>query len=114
MPSAAVCDQGGYSWITEVDAFSGAGLPYGVFDFNGDTVFDSRDNVEYTSGGTTVSAPVSGKRLTGEGLLKSPTVISAGEKEYKVGSGTAGGIVVVSEKGTTGAPRTSWRQLLSQ
>ena len=114
VPSAAVCDQGGYSWITEVDAFNGGGLPYGVFDFTGDNVFDSRDNVEYTSGGTSLSAPVSGKRLTGEGLLKSPTVISAGEKEYKVGSGTAGGIVVVSEKGTTGAPRTSWRQLLSQ
>jgi hypothetical protein len=43
--------------------------------------------------------------------MKSPTVISAGEKEYKVGSGTAGGIVVITEKGTTGSPRTSWRQI---
>ncbi|MGB9128627.1 MAG: PilC/PilY family type IV pilus protein [Thiobacillus sp.] len=114
VPSAAVCDQGGYSWITEVDALSGAGLTYSVFNFNGDTVFDSGDNVSYASGGDTVSASVSGKKLAGEGLLKSPTVISAGEKEYKVGSGTAGGIVVVSEKGTTGAPRSSWRQLFFQ
>lgn len=114
VPSAAVCDQGGYSWLTEVDAFSGAGLPYSVFNFNNDTVFDSGDDVTYTSGGSTESAPVSGTKLSSEGLLKSPTVISAGEKEYKVGSGTAGGIVVVTEKGTTGAPRTSWRQLFPQ
>ncbi|WP_081616693.1 pilus assembly protein [Thiobacillus thioparus] len=114
VPSAAVCDQGGYSWLTEVDAFTGAGLPYSVFNFNGDTVFDSSDYVSYTSGGSTVNAAVSGKKLASEGLLKSPTVISAGEKEYKVGSGTAGGIVVVEEKGTTGVPRTSWRQLFPQ
>lgn len=114
VPSAAVCDQGGYSWITEVDAFSGASLSYSVFDFDGDGLFDSDDYVDYTSGGTAESSPVSGKKLAGEGLLKSPTVISAGEKEYKVGSGTAGGIVVVTEKGTTGAPRASWRQLFPQ
>lgn len=114
VPSAAVCDQGGYSWITEVDAFSGAGLPYSVFNFNNDTVFDEDDYVEYTESGQSVSSPVSSTKLSGEGLLKSPTVISAGEKEYKVGSGTAGGVVVVQEKGTTGAPRTSWRQLFPQ
>lgn len=114
VPSAAVCDQGGYSWITEVDAFSGAGLPYSVFNFNNDTLFDEDDYVDYTENGNSVSSPVSSTKLTGEGLLKSPTVISAGEKEYKVGSGTAGGIVVVKEKGTTGAPRTSWRQLFPQ
>lgn len=114
VPSAAVCDQGGYSWLTEVNALSGARLDYSVFNFNNDTVFDSGDYASYTSGGSTVSAPVSGTKLSGEGLLKSPTIISAGEKEYKVGSGTAGGIVVVTEKGTTGAPRTSWRQLITQ
>lgn len=114
VPSAAVCDQGGYSWITEVDAFSGAGLPYSVFDFDNDGLFDADDYVNYTLSGNAISAPVSSKKLAGEGLLKTPTVISAGEKEYKVGSGTAGGIVVVTEKGTTGAPRTSWRQLYPQ
>lgn len=114
VPSAAVCDQGGYSWLTEVDAFSGTGLQYSVFNFNNDTLFNSSDYVEYTSGGSNVSAAVSGKKLASQGLLKSPTVISAGDIEYKVGSGTAGGIVVVSEKGTTGTPRTSWRQLFPQ
>lgn len=114
VPSAAVCDQGGYSWLTEVDAFSGAGLPYSVFDINGDTLFNSTDYVSYTSSGTAQNSAVSGKKLASQGLLKSPTVISAGDVEYKVGSGTAGGIVVVSEKGTTGSPRTSWRQLFPQ
>jgi len=114
VPSAAVCDQGGYSWLTEVDAFSGARLTYSVFDFNADNLFNSGDYVTYTSGGSSVTSAASGKKLASEGLLKSPTVISAGEKEYKVGSGTAGGIVVVSEKGTTGTPRTSWRQLFPQ
>ncbi|MHB1091290.1 pilus assembly protein [Thiobacillus sp.] len=114
VPSAAVCEQGGYSWLTEVDAFSGAGLPYSVFDFNGDTLFNSSDYVSYTTSGTTQNSAVSGKKLASQGLLKSPTVISAGDIEYKVGSGTAGGIVVVSEKGTTGSPRTSWRQLFPQ
>ena len=85
-----------------------------MFNYNNDTVFDSGDYATYTSGGSTVSVPVSGNKLSGEGLLKSPTIISAGEKEYKVGSGTAGGIVVVTEKGTPGAPRTSWRQLITQ
>ncbi len=114
VPSAAVCEQGGYSWLTEVDAFSGAGLQYSVFDINSDTLFNSTDYVSYTSSGSTTKSAVSGKKLASQGLLKSPTVISAGDVEYKVGSGTAGGIVVVKEKGTTGTPRTSWRQLFPQ
>lgn len=115
VPSAAVCDQGGYSWITEVNALTGGGLDYSVFDFNNDTLFNSTDYVTFVnSGGTTVTVPVSGTQLSSQGLLKAPTVISAGETEYKVGSGTAGGIVVVKEKGTTGSPRSSWRQLFPQ
>lgn len=111
VPSAAPCEQGGYSWITEIDALTGAGLTYSVFDYNSNNTFDSTDNAKYVSGSTTVSRPVSSNKLSSQGLLKSPTVISAGEIEYKVGSGTAGGIVVIKEKGTTGTPRTSWRQI---
>ena len=113
VPSSAPCEQGGYSWITEIDALTGARLSYSVFDYNGNGTFDASDYASYTSGGSTVSNPVSSKKLDSQGLLKSPTVISAGEVEYKVGSGTAGGIVVITEKGTTGAPRTSWRQIFA-
>jgi type IV pilus assembly protein PilY1 len=111
VPSAAPCEQGGYSWITEVNALTGAGLTYSVFDYDADGTFDSGDNATIGSGATATSNPVSSKKLVSEGLMKSPTVISAGEKEYKVGSGTAGGVVVITEKGDTGAPRTSWRQI---
>jgi type IV pilus assembly protein PilY1 len=109
VPSSAPCDQGGYSWITELDALTGARLAYSVFDYNGDGTFDAADFASYGA----ASNPVSSQKLDSEGLMKSPTVISAGEKEYKIGSGTAGGIVVVTEKGTTGAPRTSWRQIFA-
>ena len=111
VPSAEPCEQGGYSWITEIDALTSARLAYSVFDYNNDNSFDAYDYANYGLSGT--SNPVSSKKLGSEGLMKSPTVISAGEVEYKVGSGTAGGIVVVKEKGTTGAPRTSWRQIFA-
>jgi len=113
VPSSAPCEQGGYSWITEVDALTGAGLNYSVFDYNGDGTFDAADYAAYSSSGVATTNPVSSKKLGSEGLMKSPTVISAGETEYKIGSGTAGGIVVVKEKGTTGSPRTSWRQIFA-
>lgn len=114
VPSAEPCEQGGYSWITEIDALTGARLTYSVFDYQNSSTnitFDATDYANYTSGSSTVSNPVSSNKLGSEGLLKSPTVISAGEIEYKVGSGTAGGIVVIKEKGA-GVPRTSWRQIL--
>ncbi|MDZ7585440.1 MAG: PilC/PilY family type IV pilus protein [Thiobacillus sp.] len=113
VPSDAPCDQGGYSWITELDALTGARLAYSVFDYNGDGTFDASDYAAWTAAGLPPSNPVSSKKLDSEGLMKSPTVISAAEVEYKVGSGTAGGIVVVAEKGTTGSPRTSWRQIFA-
>lgn len=108
VPSADACRQGGYSWISEFDALSGARLPYNVFDYNGDGLFNDAD--DKTAGD--VRDRVTSKKLADEGLMKSPTVISAGEVEYKVGSGTSGGIVVIKEKGMSGNPRTSWRQLI--
>ncbi|HAY08411.1 MAG TPA: hypothetical protein DCY18_00495, partial [Thauera sp.] len=105
---ADACRQGGYSWISEFDALSGARLPYNVFDYNGDGLFNDAD--DKTAGD--VRDRVTSKKLADEGLMKSPTVISAGEVEYKVGSGTSGGIVVIKEKGMSGNPRTSWRQLI--
>jgi type IV pilus assembly protein PilY1 len=114
IPSSAPCEQGGFSWITEVDAMTGARLAESVFDYTGDDLFNLSDYATYVVGGTTVDNPVSSKKLVGQGLLKSPTVISAGEKEYKVGSGTAGGVVVITEKGMSGTPRSSWRQLFGQ
>ncbi|WP_199688229.1 pilus assembly protein [Noviherbaspirillum sedimenti] len=110
VPSSAVCAQGGYSWITELDALSGGRLSYSVFDPNNDGLYNAADNAVYGPNGAT-SNPASSIKLGDEGLMKAPTVISAGEKEYKVGSGTAGSVVVINEKGTNGKPRSSWRQI---
>jgi len=110
VPSPALCEQGGYSWITELDAISGARLTYSVFDYTRDGLYNGGDYASYSN----TSNPVSSKQLEGQGLLKSPAVISAGEKEYKVGSGTAGGVIVVDEKGMDGTPRSSWRQIFAQ
>lgn len=113
IPSSAPCEQGGDSWITEIDALTGARLTYSVFDFDSSNSFDSTDYTTVLIGGVSTPVPVSSNKVLGQGLMKSPAVISAGEVEYKVGSGTAGGIVVIKEKGTTGAPRTSWRQIFA-
>lgn len=107
VPSADVCKQGGYSWINEFDALSGGRLAYNVFDYTGDRLFNGDDDAIVGED----RYPVTSKKLENEGLMKSPTVISAGEIEYKVGSGTSGGIVVIEEKGMSGNPRSSWRQL---
>jgi len=108
VPSADACKQGGYSWITEIEALTGGRLSYNVFDYNGDNLFNNDD--DRISGDE--RDRVTSKKLEEEGLMKSPTVISAGEVEYKVGSGTSGGVVVIKEKGMGGNPRSSWRQLL--
>ena len=108
VPSTAACDQGGYSWITELDALYGKRLAYNVFDYTNDRLFTDADSALHDD----QENPVSSRQLGEEGLMKSPTVISAGEIEYKVGSGTGGGIVVITEKGMDGNPRSSWRQLI--
>ncbi|WP_248281896.1 pilus assembly protein [Parazoarcus communis] len=110
IPSSGLCDQGGSSWITELDAISGARLTYSVFDYTGDKLFNSGDYASYAN----TSNPVSSKKLVNEGLLKTPAVISAGPVEYKIGSSTGGGIAVIVEKGMSGSPRSSWRQILPQ
>ncbi|ATE60429.1 pilus assembly protein [Thauera sinica] len=111
VPSSGACDQGGYSWITELDALTGGRLSYSVFDYTDDNLFNSADYARYGSGDEAAENPVTSRKLGTEGLLKAPTVISAGEREYKVGSGTGGGVVVITEKGMQGNPRSSWRQL---
>ncbi|MDD5033544.1 MAG: PilC/PilY family type IV pilus protein [Methylococcaceae bacterium] len=107
IPSSDPCSAGGTSWLMEVDALSGARLGYTVFDLNKDALFNSKDYVSNT--------PVSGLAST-VGITKTPAVVSAGEKEYKVQTGTnlSGanqGLLITTEKGGIGKPRGAWRQL---
>ncbi len=111
IPSTDPCTAGGTSWLIELDQKSGARLDFSVFDMNNDNLFNNSDYVN--AGGT--MRPVSGKRGT-VGITKAPAWLYAGDKAYKIQSGTDtsganGGILVTKNKGGTKHPRMSWRQL---
>lgn len=98
VPSADPCLAGGTSWLMELDALTGARLPYAVLDINGDGEF-SEDEAE-----------ISG-RQSDEGIIRTPGIVSAGEVEYKYAGASSGNILVVKEKGSRKEGRMSWRQL---
>jgi len=113
IPSSDPCTFGGDSWLMELDAISGAQLPMTPFDLNGDGLFTSADyvSVTITVAGvpTVVQVPVSGKKSK-VGIIKTPSVIKAGDKEYKYTSGSSGGLERTTESGGAGTGRQSWRQ----
>lgn len=106
IPSSAPCDFGGSGWLMELDAINGKRLPYTVLDVNDDGVFDEED---FATVGDT-DYPVSGMRSS-VGIIKSPGIISAGEREYKYASGSTGEIAVISERGSLDTGRKSWREI---
>lgn len=110
-PSSAQCDAGGTSFLMEVDPLTGGRLTFSAFDINGDKGFSSGDYVMY--GG--VAVPVSGVQ-TSVGITPKATVISGGpNKEYKVLSGSTGGLQVILENpnpgATTSIQRRAWREI---
>jgi type IV pilus assembly protein PilY1 len=106
IPSSEACDAGGTSWLMEIDALTGGRLGESVFDLDGNLIFNSGDYMAYGS----LSIPPSGMQ-SGEGIIKTPAITSAGEVEYKFAGGSRGGIQTVIEKGDVRAGRQSWRQL---
>lgn len=102
IPSTDPCAFGGESWIMETDLATGASPASPVFDLNGDGSFGSGDKA--------AGSVVSGIKSS-EGVIKTPAVISAGSKEYKLSSGTSGNIVKITERGSQSIRRTSWRQI---
>jgi len=114
IPSSGVCGHGGNSWLMEMQAHTGARLDYSVFDLNGDDLFTNADYVTITVAGTSQTVPVSGQ-ASKVGIIKTPTVVSAGYKEHKLASGTTGGVTSVKEKGGgAGFGRVSWQELFAQ
>lgn len=107
IPSSNPCLYGGSSWLVEVNATTGANLNYSVFDLDANNLFNTADYVDVGGG---VMVPVSGVQYT-TGIIKTPAVVSAGEIEYKITSSTSSQINVKTEKGTTGHPRASWREI---
>ncbi len=117
VPSPDVCLFGGTSWLMEIDAVNGASLAKTPIDINGDQKIN-KDDVLYTTDsngdGNTDSdddgVSVSGVQ-TSIGIIKTPGVISAGDKEFKYTSGSSGNLEVVVESNDGLNGRLSWREL---
>jgi type IV pilus assembly protein PilY1 len=108
------CSAGGVSWLMELNAQTGATLGYTVFDLNKDGLFNSEDDISSGNG----SLPASGLKST-VGITSTPAVVSAGEKEYKLQTGTnlsgaPEGLLSTAEKGGIDKPRGAWRQLFQE
>jgi len=113
LPSQDPCAFGGTSWLIELDATTGARLSYSVFDLDQNNQFNTVDYVTVTISGNTFTVPVSALRSK-VGIIKTPTVLSAGEREFKMASGTTGSVSSTSELGSiTVTGRASWRELIN-
>ncbi|HET7176690.1 MAG TPA: PilC/PilY family type IV pilus protein [Gammaproteobacteria bacterium] len=116
IPQGNACQFGGTSWLMELDANSGAQLTVSPFDVNGDGNINNSDTltVTYTDPATnktvTVAAPVSGQQST-VGIIKTPAIIDAGNKQYKYFSGSTGKFQDVAESNPNSGGRLSWQQL---
>lgn len=105
---------------TLVKAFAGELRRYSaralacLIDLDDNSLFSTADYVTVRIGGNPMTVPVSGL-ASKVGIIKTPTVISAGEKAYKLASGTTGKIASVQEKGGgSGSGRVSWRELFAE
>ena len=95
IPSSDTCDAGGVSWLMELDAVTGGKTTDSSFDFNGDGAFDSGDYL--ASGG------VASGIKTKVGITKPPAWFTGPDgKDYKVMTGTTGGIQSLGNKGSSG------------
>ncbi len=109
IPSVAPCDAGGTGWLMELNASDGGQTPESVFDLNLDGVIDENDE-------SSANEVVNGKRSK-VGVPQKPTIIEAGEKEYKYVSGSksaSGGPQVEVTTEASGASidgRLYWQQI---
>jgi type IV pilus assembly protein PilY1 len=118
IPDSDVCAYGGRSWIMELNSLTGAQLSYSPFDLNGDKKFNDKDLVSVTINGTVQQVSVTGLGST-DGLLTKPGIISGGNVEYAVSSGTGGNSNTngdhldeyTQNPGPGALGRQSWRQL---
>ncbi len=106
IPSSQPCDFGGTGWLMELDALNGMRLPYTVLDINEDGLFDENDFADHDG----ESSPVSGMRSS-VGIIKSPGIISAGDREFKYASGSTGEIAVITERSSDDGGRKSWKEI---
>lgn len=106
IPDPDACGYGGTSWLMEMNAQTGARLSESVFDINGDGVINNSDFVSYNG----QNIPPSGIKSK-EGIIDTPNILGAGEKDYKIASGSTGNVEVIQNAGDPQSARQSWRQL---
>ncbi len=119
IPSLSACDMGGTSWLMEFDAITGARLDTSPFDLDNDGMFSDTDLVTHSSTGTLLVA-VSGRRSR-VGITPMPTVISGSPplttgspKEFKVSSGSSGGVESLAESVAGSRGRIAWREIMKR
>ena len=121
IPNPDPCEFGGDSWVMELNTFTGGRLSYAVFDLNGDGMFDESDWITVTdANGNDVLVPPSAIN-PGINIVKTPAIIGGvdldpddgepGNDEVKVMAGSNGQLIRISERGSIGIGRQSWRQL---
>lgn len=120
VPSTEACDPGGFSWLMELEMESGAAPAESSFDFNNDGKFDSDDLLASGESAAGIRTTV--------GITKPPAWFSSPPPsdgghatDFKVMTGTTGGIQSLGNKGDEadpdepggggGATRLYWRQI---
>lgn len=118
IPSTSPCDKGGTSWLMELDALTGSRLSASPFDVDRDGLFSDGDLVTNPVSGSMVA--VSGRRSR-VGITPMPTVISGtppmtagAPKEFKVSSGSGGGVESVAESVAGARGRIAWREIMNR
>jgi type IV pilus assembly protein PilY1 len=110
IPSLAVCDSGGDSWMWVLDALTGSGANDAVFDSNNDRIFSSGDLITYGTQTGYASA-----RKSRVGITPTPTMIAGGSgADYAVTSGSSGGreSIRIRFGNNTTVVRRAWREVL--
>lgn len=112
IPNTDPCGYGGTSWLMELNAQTGGRLNFTPFDVNGDGKFTTADYITYNDPQHgQVSVPASGMQST-VGLVASPAILNAGDKEYKYMPGTSSGIqTLIENPGINATGRQSWREI---
>lgn len=110
----SACDPEGNGWLMEMDAASGARLPYSPFFVVKDGEIISVDYVTIKDeNGNDINVPVSGKKST-VGIIPTPGIVQSegGTPEYKYTSGSTGEIeTTLEDPGPGDTGRQTWRQL---
>lgn len=105
VPSTAACDQGGYTWLTALDALYGKRRADNTFDYTNDRLFTAEDSAlindqKYSVGST---------KLSEEGLIDTRNIISDDKSDLLLVPGGSKSLPPSNKEN-----RWSWRQLITQ